>query len=468
MIDIVLISIGKVFSKISKLFNMGSGSTWPGHIALSVNNNFIKDLIKKNKNLKIILIAGTNGKTTTAKLIRTILEKNGEKVFQNESGANLLNGIASTILSNANILGKINYDFAIFEVDENVLPLILEELSPRHSGRRSRIQSPLTIILLDLFRDQLDRYGEVDSIARKWKEALSCHSLEKGNPVPNLILNADDPQIAYLGISLSDCHSEHREESHPNVSYFGLNDKSLGKLKNEHAADTIYCPNCGEKLIFDTVYFSHIGIWKCNKCKLERPKPDLDNSPIYPLPGIYNRYNTLAAVLFAKNSNINNLTIQQSLKEFNPAFGRQELLNIDGKQIHLFLSKNPTSFNESLRTIIELGGKNILFVLNDRIPDGRDVSWIWDTEVEELADKVENVICSGDRAYDMGLRVKYSVQNSKFKVQSYISKFKVIENLDEAIKEGLKSLKDNETLYILPTYSAMLEVRKILTGKKIL
>jgi len=472
MLNTGLFLIGKTFSKISKLFNLGSGSTWPGHIALSVNKNFIKDLIKKNKNLKIILIAGTNGKTTTSKLIRTILEKNGEKVFQNESGANLLNGIASTLLLHSNRVCMLNYDFAIFEIDENTLSLILKELTPN------------TIILLDLFRDQLDRYGEVDTIARKWQEALSDlvsrHSRESGNPLPNLILNADDPQIAYLGLSLSNCHSERSEESHLNVSYFGLNDKSLGKSKSEHAADTIYCPNCGSRLDFEIVYFSHIGIWKCNKCKLERPKPDLDNFPIYPLPGIYNRYNTLAAVLFAKTNNVNNETIEQSLKQFVPAFGRQEMLEIDNKKVHLFLSKNPTSFNESLRTILELGGKNILFVLNDRIPDGRDVSWIWDTEIEEIEDKAVNIICSGDRAFDMGLRVKYALETQSSNVKTQNQNFrpkadqplaenlKTIDNLGKAIKSGLNSLKDNEILYILPTYSAMLEVRKILTGKKIL
>ncbi|MCL5970345.1 MAG: Mur ligase family protein [Patescibacteria group bacterium] len=431
MLNLILILAGKTFSKLSSAFNLGSGSTWPGHIALSVNANFIKGLVKKNKNLKVVLIAGTNGKTTTSKMIRTILEKDGKKVFQNESGANLLNGIASTLLLKSNLLGKIDSDFAIFEVDENVLPLVLKEFIPN------------TIILLDLFRDQLDRYGEVDTIAGKWKEALQNIPKET-----NLILNADDPQIAYLGLSLH------------NVSYFGLNDKSLGKSKSEHAADTIYCPNCGAKLAFEKVYFSHIGIWKCSKCKLERPKPDFDKSDVYPLPGIYNRYNTLAAVLFAKNNGINSSIIQQSLEQFKPAFGRQEIINIDDKKIHLFLSKNPTSFNESLRTIIELGGKNILFVLNDRIPDGRDVSWIWDTEVEEI-DNNTNIICSGDRAYDMGLRVKYALppQNPKLKI---------IENLNEAINEGLSLLKDKETLYILPTYSAMLEVRKILTGKKIL
>lgn len=458
ILNFLLISTGKILSKISKLFNLGSGSTWPGHIALSINPNYIKDLIKKNKNLKIVLIAGTNGKTTTSKLIRTILEKNGDRVFQNESGANLLNGIASTLLSNSNILGKTNSDYAIFEVDENVLPLALREFTPN------------TIILLDLFRDQLDRYGEVDTIARKWKEALSVIASAASKKLAplggneaihtNLILNADDPQIAFLGKDLKS-----------NILYFGLNDKKIGKTKREHAADTIYCPNCGAKLNFETVYFSHIGIWKCNKCKLERPKPDLDNSPIYPLPGIYNRYNTLAALLFAKNNNVSNETMKKSLLNFSPAFGRQEIVEIDKKKVHLFLSKNPTSFNESLRTIIELGGKNILFVLNDRIPDGRDVSWIWDTEIEEINDKVENVICSGDRAYDMGLRFKYAINENldienSFKIEN--CKLKIYEDLKTAITKGLEIIKEKDTLYILPTYSAMLEVRKILTGKKIL
>jgi len=443
----LLILVGKFISTISQLLNVGSGSTWPGHIALSLNPNFIKQIINQNK-LKSILIAGTNGKTTTGKLIQTILQNNGKKVFQNTAGANLLNGIASSLISNSNLSGKIDKDFAIFEIDENTLPLILKE-----------INHPDFVVLLNLFRDQLDRYGEVNIVSGKWAKAIK--NLNKDT---TLILNADDPQIAFLG-----------KTSKATIAYFGIGPKN--KTENtQHASDSAYCPNCGHKLIYDTVYFSHLGNWHCDNCKFKHSQDSFTSSPIYPLPGTYNEYNTNAAVLLAKEIGFSNVIIASSLKDFKPAFGRQEILNVYGKRVQIFLSKNPTSFNESLKTIADLNAKNLLIVLNDRIPDGLDVSWIWDVDTEEYIDSFKSVVVSGDRAFDMGLRIKYSyssefpIPNSQFSTNSQNSntKFKIVEDLDEAIFLSLKNTSKSETLYILPTYSAMLEVRKILTGRKIL
>lgn len=440
--NVLLIFLGKLFSLISKTLNLGHGSTWPGHIALSLNKNFIKDIFKNSKT-KIILIAGTNGKTTTSLMIKKILEENGNSVFQNESGANLLNGIASSILSYSTLSGNLNYDYAIFEVDENSLPLILQELTP------------YCLLLLNLFRDQLDRYGEVNSIAKKWSSSIQqLNNLPAGRQVRTiLILNADDPQIAYLGNT--------RKE---NTFYFGLTDKKLGQTTYQHASDSTYCPKCGTKLTYSTVYYSHVGEWSCQKCKLTRPKLNLSDSPIFPLPGIYNKYNTIAAVLVAQLNTVSNLTIKQSLTTFKPAFGRQELIELNNKKVQIFLSKNPTSFNESLRTITELNAKHILFVLNDRIPDGRDVSWIWDVDFEEYVDKFQTITVTGDRCFDMGLRIKYS--NPQLPITNY--QLRINPNLKNAIKAAFKKISESETLYILPTYSAMLKVRKILTGKKIL
>lgn len=429
----LLISLGKMISIISRFLNLGSGSTWPGHIALNVNKNFIKNLLKNSK-VKIILIAGTNGKTTTGKLIQTILEKDGKEVFQNQAGANLLNGIASSLLLHSSILCKINYDFAIFEIDENTLPLILKE-----------INNPDFVIILNLFRDQLDRYGEVNTISKKWGEAIQ-HLLSG----TTLILNADDPQIAHI-----------EKNAKANIKYFGIKPK-FKIQKTQHASDSTYCPNCGKKLIYNSVYFSHLGDWECKDCKFKHPEKILTESPIYPLAGTYNEYNTNAAVLFAKINNINNSTIRQSLKSFKPAFGRQEILNINGKKVQIFLSKNPTSFNESLKTIMDLNAKNLLIILNDRIPDGLDVSWIWDVDFEDFIYSFKNVVASGERTYDLALRIKY--------VQSIVddSLFAVEEDLGKAIDLSLDRTSKSDTLYILPTYSAMLDTRKILTGKKIL
>ncbi|MDP2638217.1 MAG: MurT ligase domain-containing protein, partial [Candidatus Levybacteria bacterium] len=390
---------------------------------------------------------GTNGKTTTAKLIQTILGKSGKKVFQNEGGANLLNGIASSMLLRSSILCKVNYDYAILETDENTLPLILKE-----------IPNPDYILLLNLFRDQLDRYGEVNAIATKWKKAI-----ERLSNKTVLILNADDPQIAYLGsfnhISKA-IPIPYRNRIDDKVFYFGLDNKELAGRNPEHASDSTYCPSCGKKLVYDAIYFSHLGDWKCEKCGFKHPDETFTKSPIYPLDGLYNQYNTNAAVLLTKQIGIDEKTINSALHNFKPAFGRQEDLEVNGKKVKIFLSKNPTSFNESLRTITSLDAKNLLIVLNDRIPDGRDVSWIWDVDFEELLDERGFVSVAGDRAYDMALRLKYTNVN--------INDKQVYTDLKKAISENLKSLNKNEALYILPTYSAMLEVRKILTGKKIL
>lgn len=435
VLNFCIVLLGKFIVFLSRFLNLGSGSTWPGHIALSINKNFIKDVLQNSK-LKIILIAGTNGKTTTSKLIKTILEYDKKslpahwRVFQNEGGANLLNGIASSLVLHSTVLCKLNYDYAIFEIDENTLPLILKEIS-----------NPDFIIILNLFRDQLDRYGEVNIISKKWYEAL--RKLSKNT---TLILNADDPQVAYLGL-------------HPegvSVKYFGINSTNTNKI--QHASDSTYCPRCGEKLIYKSIYFSHLGDWNCKKCNFKRPNDIFTASPFYPLTGTYNEYNANAAVLLAKLNNVNNRTIEQSLKNFKPAFGRQEILSVNEKRVQIFLSKNPTSLNESLKTIASLNAKNLLLVLNDRIPDGRDVSWIWDVDFEDFSTQFKNIIASGDRVYDMGLRLKYA----EFK------KFITEENLTKATSMAIKNTPTNETLYILATYSAMLEVRRILTGKKIL
>jgi len=426
--NLLLIIFGKVLSKFFRFTNLGNGSTWPGHIALGINKNFIRQMLS-NSRLKVMLIAGTNGKTTTAKLIRTALEENGKKVFQNQSGANLLNGIASTLVLQSDISGKLRYDFAIFEIDENSLPLILKELHPRY------------LILLNLFRDQLDRYGEIDEIARKWRKSLESLSKET-----TLILNADDPMITYLG-----------NKAKEKALYFGLENKGHGKASLEHAAASSYCPACGTKLAYTAIFYSHLGIWHCEDCGIKRSTKNLvSDFSFYPLSGAYNESNTLAAVSVLRQIGLNDKQIIEGFRKFQPAFGRQEKIIYKGKNIQIFLSKNPTGFNESMRTIDQLGAKTVLMILNDRVPDGRDVSWIWDIDFPEF----QNILIAGDRAYDMGLRIKYAMKDKQG--------FSVCENLKSAFEKGLKQLGENETFYILPTYTAMLEVRKIMTGKSIL
>lgn len=433
MSNLFIIVFGKIISKLFRILNLGDGSTWPGHIALGANKIFIKQVLAKSKT-KIIIVAGTNGKTTTASLIKTALKKSGKRVFQNKSGANLLNGIASSLVLHSSILGELNFDYAIFEIDENALPQILKQCKPDY------------LILLNLFRDQLDRYGEVNIVASRWADAIKNLTNKT-----TLILNADDPQIAHLA-----------KNANANAVYFGFNDLNHENKKIQHSADSDYCPNCGTKLIYKQIVFSHLGDWHCENCGLKRPKLDIGNFPIYPLPGTYNKYNTHAAVLLLRKVGLSKTDIEESLKYFEPAFGRQEIIDYKNKNVQIFLSKNPTSFNESFQTISDLGAKTLLIVLNDRIPDGRDVSWIWDVDFPGIK-SFDNILISGERVYDMALRLKYELG-----IKNYELKVKAHEDLKQAIDEGIGQLEKNETLFILPTYSAMLESRKILTGKKIL
>lgn len=421
--NFLIVLFGKLFSKLIIFSNLGGGATWPGHIALNMNPVFIKETLE-NSRTKIILIAGTNGKTTTSKLIQHIFEKNGKTTLHNSSGANLLNGIASALILNSNFFGKVNKDFAILEVDENTLPLALRQLTPDF------------LVLLNLFRDQLDRYGEVNTIASNWKK-----SIEKLPKKTTLILNANDPVIAFL-------------KGNGRSLYFGLNERS-NLSQTEDWADSVFCPGCNSRLEFTKVYFSHMGEYLCRKCGFKTPKLD-QSKPYFPLSGNYNKYNTLAAVLATETAGIKEDSINTALKSFNPAFGRQEQIKVNGKKVQIFLSKNPTGFNESLRTV--KNAKSVLFALNDRIPDGRDVSWIWDLDFESYANSFRSTIVTGDRTYDLALRLRYAL----------FKKFDPVENLQQAIKKALNITKNGETLYILPTYSAMLEIRKILTGKKIL
>ncbi len=419
--------LGKALSFVSTRLNLGNGSTWPGHIALKLNKKFVQEVLKKNK-LKTVFVVGTNGKTTTSKLIETILEKNNIKIMINSSGANLLSGVASSLIINSDFLGNLKKEVAIFEVDENALSVLSEKIEPDY------------LIALNLFRDQLDRYGEIDSIAKKWKKTIGKYKNT------TLILNADDPQIAFLGLKLK-----------LKTYYFGLSEKSLQTKLIQHGADSILCPNCMTKLNFESYYFSHLGIWDCPNCQLKRPKPDMTSFSYYPLSGTYAIYNTLASVVFSKALGLENAQIEKALKEFKPAFGRQEEIIYKNRKVKIFLSKNPISFNESLDTVNKLNGKNLLFALNDQIPDGLDVSWIWDIDFERLLEKDMNISVCGDRKEDLSLRLKYTDCFNH-----------VFTDLELGITKILGNLDDSETLYILANYSAMLEIRKILTGKKIL
>lgn len=433
------VSIAKIVTGLVRGLKLGAASVLPGEIARRLHPRLLALLCEQIKQ-GVILVVGTNGKTTTSLLLRQILQNQGYKVIHNETGANLINGLITSLLVNANLLGIIKADYAILEVDENVLPLVLKQCNPSH------------ILGLNLFRDQLDRYGEVDTISYRWQKAIAPLPLDT-----QVILNGDDPTLCYLGQNLPQ-----------KVLFFGLNESELYLDEIPHAVDSIYCPKCGHPLEYKGVYLSHLGDFNCPSCdfsKSELAVNSADWSQI--LIGVYNKYNTLAAGLISQTIGIDRNAINETINNFQAAFGRAEELTFEGKKIRILLSKNPVGMNETIRAVndIKATGKSstTLIVLNDRIPDGTDVSWIWDVDTEKLGQLGGNLIVSGDRTYDMALRLKYSQD-------SLNNNFKLIikEDLAEAINTALHLTPTDETLHILPTYSAMLEVREILTGKKIL
>lgn len=412
-----------------KTMHLGAGATWPGELALQLDHRFLSGFDFAGKT--VIFVLGTNGKTTTTKMIQIILTTAGRSVVVNSSGANLDNGIASALVIDTNLTGKLKSDTFVFEIDEASLPRVSEHIKPN------------IIVLLNLFRDQLDRYGEVDAIAQLWIKTLKTNGKKL-----TVVANADDPELVALTKKLK-----------TNLAYFGLRQPKYYLSAMQHATDSIYCPRCGQRLKYQGVYFSHLGDWECMGCKLKSPVNVLTSNYYQsPLPGVYNLYNTLAAALVGEKLGLGREKITAGLAKFTPAFGRGESFSLNGgKTVRILLSKNPTGFNESLRTVLSSGARELLLVLNDRIPDGRDVSWIWDVDFELLRGGTQKVLVSGDRTYDLALRLKYAEVACA-----------PVPELSRALAQSFESLGSNETLWILPTYSAMLEVRKILVGRKIL
>ena len=431
----VAVSVAKSITFLVRSLRLGAASVLPGSIARRIEPRLLELLSQQVKN-GVILIAGTNGKTTTSLLLCTILEHKGYRVAHNSTGANLENGLMTALIENANLLGTLDVDYAILEVDENIVPKVLKPLQPR------------IILCLNLFRDQLDRYGEVDSISKRWTQVISTL------PVETVVIpNADDPTLSYLGQQLPQ-----------KVLFFGLNEPEHYLEAIPHAVDSIYCPRCGHSLDYQGVYLSHLGDFTCPSCGFSKSKPTLVSrewSQI--LVGLYNKYNTLAAATAAEELGVDEPTIRETINNFQAAFGRAEDLQIDGKRVRILLSKNPVGTNETIRVVTQSTDKTTLLVLNDRTPDGTDVSWIWDVDTEKLVERGGTLVVSGDRVYDMALRLRYSEKSVESRINLIVE-----ENLRQAIATALEHTPANETLHILPTYSAMLEVREVLTGRKIL
>ncbi|WP_414753660.1 MurT ligase domain-containing protein [Anabaena sp. CCY 9910] len=427
--------LAKSVTFLVRSLRLGAASVLPGSIARRIEPRLLQLLSQQVKN-GVIIIAGTNGKTTTALLLCTILENKGYRVCHNSTGANLENGLMTALLDSTNLVGTLDVDYAILEVDENIVPRVLKPLQPR------------IILCLNLFRDQLDRYGEVDTISKRWTKVISTLPRETV-----VIPNADDPTLSLLGQQLPQ-----------KVLFFGLNEPEHYLEAIPHAVDSIYCPQCGHSLDYQGVYLSHLGDFTCPSCGFTKSQPTLASrewSQI--LVGLYNKYNTLAATTAAIELGVDETTIRDTINNFQAAFGRAEDLVIDGKRVRILLSKNPVGTNETIRVVTQSTDKTTLLVLNDRTPDGTDVSWIWDVDTEKLVERGGTLVVSGDRVYDMALRLRYSEKSAQSNLNLIVEA-----DLRQAIATALEHTPATETLHILPTYSAMLEVREVLTGRKIL
>jgi UDP-N-acetylmuramyl tripeptide synthase len=433
---------------LSQMTKRGSGSALPGLVAQKIDPNIITKLSEKLPG-GIILITGTNGKTTTAKMLAGTLEAAGQKVIYNFSGSNLSRGIASFLIQHTNFWGtKLDGDIGLFEVDEATMPEILALVRPK------------VIVVTNLFRDQLDRYGEVDKTAEIIGKSLALA------PEAKIILNADDPLVASLS------------HYNKNVLFFGIDDNY--KTLSKGAVDSRNCTSCGAELFFDPRFYGHLGKYHCPKCGSARPMLDYSLSELsftvessksimktpkgkteiaIQLPGLYNLYNALSAGTVADFLGIPGDIITKTLSSISAAFGRMEKIPLqDGKNIFLMLVKNPTGFTQTIETLtFDKNPKNILIALNDNFADGTDVSWIWDAEMEIVKEVAKTVTVSGIRGEDMRLRLKYADYN--------MEKVSLEKNIAKALDISINSLSKDETLYVLPTYTAMLEIRRVLANK---
>lgn len=364
------VATAKIVTGLVKTLKLGAASVLPGEISRRLYPRLLQ-LLSQQFTKGLILVVGTNGKTTTSLLLKDILVNQGYKVIHNSTGANLINGLITCLVTNSNLWGVLTADYGILEVDENVLPLVLKECQPSH------------ILALNLFRDQLDRYGEVDTISYRWQNAIAPL-----NQDTYIIINGDDPTLCYLGQNLPQ-----------KVLYFGLNEPELYLEEIPHAVDSIYCPKCGTSLTYQGVYISHLGDYDCPSCDFTKSNLAVNSLEWQQiLIGVYNKYNTLAAGLTAETIGVDREIINQTISNFKAAFGRAEELTIQDKNIRILLSKNPVGMNETIRAVNDIRKTHphstILMVLNDRTPDGTDVSWIWDVDTEKLVSQGGNIVVS--------------------------------------------------------------------------
>jgi len=419
------------------------GTSLPGMVLMRLEPGAIGELSARLPRGSVV-ISATNGKTTTAAMTASILQGAGISLVHNRAGANMAGGVASTLLSAARGGDGIDGELGLFELDEFWLDRVVGELAPR------------ALVLGNLFRDQLDRYGELETIADRWAAVVS--SLE---PEARLVLNADDPLVADLGRGAG------------SISYFGVQDEAVAMPEMQHASDSKHCRRCGAAYSYEAIYLGHLGRYRCPSCGQERPVPSVAAEHIeldgtrgarfqlrtpagstevsLPLPGLYNVYNALAAAALCLVLDVPLEQVAAGLDAVTAAFGRAERIPIGSSELSVLLVKNPAGANEILRTLaLERTELDVLAILNDRTADGKDISWVWDADFEILASRVRRITCAGSRAAELALRLKYAGVP--------VERLHVVHGLRDALDEALATV-GNGRLFVLPTYTALLELR---------
>jgi UDP-N-acetylmuramyl tripeptide synthase len=427
----------------------GGGTSLPGKVLTRLEPRAIGLLARRLRHGSAV-ISATNGKTTTAAMVASVLERTGETLVHNRAGANMAGGVASALAAASRRGGRrLTGDLGLFEVDEFWLGPVVEQLAPR------------ALLLGNLFRDQLDRFGELEIIADRWAEVVAAQAGRA-----SLVLNADDPLVADLGRANGSC------------VFFGVDDDSLAFAELQHAADSKHCRRCGHPYAYEAIYLAHLGRYACPNCGARRPEPAVVARSVelrgirsaaftlhspqgsarveLPLPGLYNVYNALGAAALCLSLGVALDEVVAGLEAVAPAFGRAETVDLGGRRTSILLVKNPAGANEVLRTLVLEGEQLDVFgVLNDKTADGRDISWVWDADWELLAPAIRHMTCSGTRAAELALRMKYAgVDDERLTVSGPLR-----EGLDAALADG------SGPLYALPTYTALLELRDLLAER---
>jgi UDP-N-acetylmuramyl tripeptide synthase len=442
------VALARAVGAASRASGRGGGTTLPGRLLLRLAPDAIAEL-GGGLHRGSTIVSATNGKTTTAGMISAALAADGRAPVHNRAGSNMTWGVATALLEQRGEEG-------LFEVDEAWLPKVAAQLNPA------------VIVLGNLFRDQLDRYGELETLADRWAALV-----EERAGRTRFVLNADDPLVADLG-------RDREQRPRPGVTYFGIEDPRHALPELQHAHDAKHCRRCGQPYAYERAFVGHLGHYSCPSCGARRPAPDVAATTIelqgmrgsevtvrtpegelelkLPLPGLYNVYNALAAIAAALQLGVGAASVVKGLEAMRAVFGRVETIEVEGKPLSILLIKNPAGANEVMRTLrleADGGGLDVWIALNDGIADGRDVSWIWDADFELLAGAARRITCSGTRAPEMALRLKYAGLAPE--------SIAVDDRIDGSL-EGALAAADGQ-LFALPTYTALLELRKLLARR---